>query len=260
MKLFKIPALVALFAFFGATALSLPAAAASTTDELYEITNNLVDTYNRVFEDMDADDYDFEGAMQAYIDVLSTSETDIEKVLNKNKNKGLKEPVESILASVKELHVSSKGLLTAHINDDEASFDTYFDRYDAAFDAYDAAIDVYNQYLVDNPETDNNLYVVYQWLFYGALILLAGSGLLLFNIKQKPESDAKTAQLQAAKKLLIGAAIATIGSAITYFWYKAAMASEDGTYYIVYGPIIIGYISFFSGLFGYIKALKPTKE
>jgi hypothetical protein len=48
----------------------------------------------------------------------------------------------------------------------------------------------------------------------------------------------------------------TIGSAGSYFWYLLTPAG--GTFYILYGPIFIGYFQFFRGLYTYITQARPA--
>jgi hypothetical protein len=65
---------------------------------------------------------------------------------------------------------------------------------------------------------------------------------------QDAERSAKRAQ--SARMMLVGLVLLVIGIAITAVTHDQAESSGGGTYIIAYGPMIVGGVRFFQGLFG----------
>jgi hypothetical protein len=54
--------------------------------------------------------------------------------------------------------------------------------------------------------------------------------------------------------MVVGAVLVVIGVAITAGTYHSASSRGGGTYFIAYGPIVVGVINFFKGLFTLVSA------
>jgi len=68
-----------------------------------------------------------------------------------------------------------------------------------------------------------------------------------------PAGDPRAAaRAIAGRRMAIGLVLVIVGIAITAGTYNSASARGGGTYFIAYGPIIVGAIRFFQGLFGMI--------
>lgn len=66
-----------------------------------------------------------------------------------------------------------------------------------------------------------------------------------------PAGDPRAAKRAlAGRRMAVGAVLCIIGIAITAGTYNSARDSGGGTYFIAYGPIVVGGIRFFQGLFG----------
>jgi hypothetical protein len=59
---------------------------------------------------------------------------------------------------------------------------------------------------------------------------------------------------QAGKNLLIGVGLLVLGAVVTAATHQAAVSNGGGTYIVAYGPIAIGVVKLFQGLFGLIAA------
>jgi len=59
---------------------------------------------------------------------------------------------------------------------------------------------------------------------------------------------------QGVKKLLGGIGLIALGAIVTGVTHQAAVDSGGGTYVVAYGPIIVGVVMLFQGLFGVLAA------
>src|SRR5262249_52964079 len=69
---------------------------------------------------------------------------------------------------------------------------------------------------------------------------------------RQAERDKKRGR--AVVMMIVGAILAIIGIAITAATYNSAASRGGGTYFIAYGPIVVGVINFFKGLFTLVSA------
>jgi hypothetical protein len=66
-----------------------------------------------------------------------------------------------------------------------------------------------------------------------------------------PAGDPRAAKRAIAmRRMLVGGGLCILGIAITAGTYNSAADSGGGTYFIAYGPMVVGGIRFFQGLFG----------
>ena len=66
-----------------------------------------------------------------------------------------------------------------------------------------------------------------------------------------PAGDPRAAKRAlASRRMMVGLVLCIIGIAITAGTYNSARDSGGGTYFIAYGPIVVGAIRFFQGLGG----------
>jgi len=64
------------------------------------------------------------------------------------------------------------------------------------------------------------------------------------------DADKTAARARAARMMVVGLILLVVGIAITVVTHDNAEDNGGGTYVIAYGPMIIGGIRFFQGLFG----------
>jgi hypothetical protein len=59
------------------------------------------------------------------------------------------------------------------------------------------------------------------------------------------------ARTTASRQIIFGGALLAVGLVITVATYR--MASDGGTYYVSYGPVIGGVVLLIRGLIGYLR-------
>lgn len=66
-----------------------------------------------------------------------------------------------------------------------------------------------------------------------------------------PQGDPRAAKRAlAGRRMMVGLVLLIVGIAITAGTYNSASDRGGGTYFIAYGPMVVGGIRFFQGLFG----------
>lgn len=71
--------------------------------------------------------------------------------------------------------------------------------------------------------------------------------------QQLPPQAPVAHSAQGMKQLLIGIALLILGIAITAGTHSAASRNGGGTYVVAYGPIVVGVITIFKGLFNLMQ-------
>lgn len=75
--------------------------------------------------------------------------------------------------------------------------------------------------------------------------------------QQPANSLASVVRMRGLRQVMIGAAIFIVGLLITVFTYhSASTSSTGGTYFVAYGPMIIGLIAVVRGLIAMARASK----
>jgi ribosomal protein L37AE/L43A len=64
------------------------------------------------------------------------------------------------------------------------------------------------------------------------------------------DAERAARRAQAGKNMVVGIVLLVVGIGITAATHDAAESNGGGTYVIAYGPMIVGGIRFFQGLFG----------
>lgn len=128
-------------------------------------------------------------------------------------------------------------------------------------DGYDSSLVTYDTHIASlnsNVQSLNNHFGVsdYSWLAWPFWFALIISVILFIMSRGNPILPAEQLRNQFEFALFKSSLWPTIGSAISYFWYLFTPPGE--TFYILWGPIAIGYFQFFRGLVTYIKDARPA--
>lgn len=128
------------------------------------------------------------------------------------------------------------------------------DAYDNALKQYDTYIDSLNTHIGEL----NSHYGVadYSWLAWPFWIALIISIVLLIMSRGSPVLPAEQLRNQFEFALFKSSLWPLGGSAISYFWFLGT--PPGGTFYILWGPIGIGYFQFFRGLYTYVTLARPA--
>lgn len=117
------------------------------------------------------------------------------------------------------------------------------DTYMSAIDLLNANIDEFNLALQDVNKAQGLDSFNYRPLFIGSLILsfLISTGLAVRMFVRRREDKGQFHQF-VARDLLMASLWPLVGSLITFVWYE--MTPPGGTFYMLWGPVVFGYIEF----------------
>ena len=234
--------------------ISATPAFAATNDDVISAIDSFYSTANALFGDLDWDDGEQVASVaNAYAATAGETFDKLSLLAHISDDSGLSIYIKDVADAIKgQQDIYERIALTFESGatklDEEIELLMYEDK--ESEQQLSTAIDNYNEYLGSGSDF---LYILYSVLFYISIgLVLISLGIFADNLRKK---DKKHEELFAAAKGLIGSAvIALIGSGITFFWYKAVSeSSEGGTYTILYGPILAGYIAFVSGLVQYLR-------
>jgi len=128
------------------------------------------------------------------------------------------------------------------------------DAYTAAFEQYDRSIESLNAHI----ETLNSHFGVadYSWLAWPFWVALVISIVLFIISRGNPVLPAEQLRNQFEFALFKSSLWPLGGSAISYIWFL--MTPPGGTFYVLWGPIGVGYFQFFRGLHSYVTLARPA--
>lgn len=127
---------------------------------------------------------------------------------------------------------------------DEAGMDRGLDGLNQGIDGLNSAIDSYNSVAATGDD--------YGPLYIGLSILFGIISLAIFFSNRKPAVTGTEQEKAEAKRNLFRSSLwPTIGAIVTTIWYYATPAG--GTYYVLWGPMLIGAFYFLSALGTYFK-------
>lgn len=147
-----------------------------------------------------------------------------------------------------------KGLSSSLLTVQDAIEAGDVDAYTSAFEQYDRSIESLNAHI----ETLNNHFGVadYSWLAWPFWIALVISIVLFIMSRGNPVLPAEQLRNQFEFALFKSSLWPLGGSAISYIWFL--MTPPGGTFYVLWGPIGIGYFQFFRGLHSYVTLARPA--
>ncbi len=227
---------------------------ASSQAEVVQRVDSDIETANGLISDIEAVRDDSAAILQVLLrDIPAVTqhwdESSIfyESIIALETNDELKAILTNIDNEVKGLSSSLSRVGVAINSSDE-------DLYNSAFDEYDNHITVLNS----NISLLNNYYGVsdYSWLAWPFWIALIISVVLFIMSRGSPILPAEQLRNQFEFALFKSSLWPLVGSAVSYFWYLST--PPGGTFYVLYGPIAIGYFQFFRGLYTYITGARPA--
>lgn len=133
-------------------------------------------------------------------------------------------------------------------NSDENAYNLASDRYNAGLAQYNTAIDSYNE-TTGSEDYGGMLAVLLAFSALLSSILLVQS--LIGNKLLRAEEIRNKHQFDLFKSSLVPLS----GVIISYTWY--ALTPPGGTYSMLWGIVLVGYLAFAGSLFRYLKDVRP---
>lgn len=161
---------------------------------------------------------------------------------------------EQLKIILKNINSDIKGLSSSLLSVQDAIEVGDEDVYTSVFEQYDRYIESLNAHI----ETLNNHFGVadYSWLAWPFWIALIISIVLFIMSRGNPVLPAEQLRNQFEFALFKSSLWPLGGSAISYIWFL--MTPPGGTFYVLWGPIGVGYFQFFKGLHSYVTLARPA--
>ncbi len=188
---------------------------------------------------------------------LSHAHTDFSASGDAAKNATFKKYANQFAQASEDMDKGLRAMKSAYDANDDAKLTSAGQAFGDGLNSYQDTADKYNTYVQDHPEEsgDSLLHVYLGLLIASALISF---GALAFWLRTGAVvGDTLAQQLRKLRQqIFIVSLLPLLGSAVTYFWYRYTITHNGGTYYVLYGPVIFGFIVFFQQLIGYRKTVK----
>lgn len=134
----------------------------------------------------------------------------------------------------------------ALLNQDEGKYNSGITKVNGEIDNYNKTIASLNEGVTDY----GPVYI------FAVIIFSIISFILLIKAKIKPQYSSEIAKKECEIELFKSSLWPTIGSIVTLVWYK--LTPPGGTYYILWGPILIGLFYFTKQCWVYSKEVRPA--
>lgn len=189
----------------------------------------------------------FLSGIPSVVQRLEQSSSFYENVIASETDTELRNIVSNINADVETLTADLSTIQNAIYYGDESSYSTALDNYDNHIDSLNGHIE----------ELNGNLGVAdYSWLIWPFLLSIVISISLFIMSRGSPVLPAEQLRNQFEFQLFKTSLWPLFGSGITYIWY--IMTPPGGTFYVLYGPILVGFFVFFKGLYYYFTEARPA--
>ncbi len=148
-----------------------------------------------------------------------------------------------------------KGLSSSLLSVQESIKTGNKDTYSSAFDQYDKQMKSLNSHIGELNKHFNSG-IDYSWLAWPFWLALVISIVLFIMSRGSPVLPAEQLRNQFEFALFKSSLWPLGGSAISYFWFLNT--PPGGTFYVLWGPIGVGYFQFFKGLHAYLTLARPA--
>lgn len=247
--------------------LFLPNLASAQEDTRTNIFNELVDALNNETTNIYDDYYYFSSKyeddeslfsnffedlnthVESWVQIAKNSKTVYEKYLS-NKDQEISLIANKALIANKRVIEAINYYKLALSSEDENISNNHFDSGDKAiaeaYTLHDEAVELYN----DLSGTSSSL-SARNWLIFFSVLSVFFSLLLFFKSRKKSQLEAEKIRAEVYKGLLLSSLWMTGGLIITTVGFSYVL-KEGGTYYIFYGPILIGGWQLLKGFYYYL--------
>jgi hypothetical protein len=269
----KIKLLIAAFVVvfsFGLLAQPALPAAASPSEDVTVIIENLIDKETEIFAKTSEDPEVVANQFTTYADTIRNTITKLAAI---ETSSGHKAKINDIVIVLNKLASSSDAMAQATLNQDDSAYWKAFNDFDATIDELNITSEAYVQYLKDNPlESGDGTYAMWFVILIisvaclvVAIIIVAAGRNQRGIVPGSEDGKKKPVNLSDVRRnILIAAVIFVVGAAIPavqyYLAVQNAAAGEEFTYYIFWYPLAFGaswfVLSIFQYLFNYSKLKK----
>lgn len=227
---------------------------AYTQSEIIQRVDSDINVANELLTDLDAVQNNPEQIPSVLVRDIPTitqhwneSSNFYESEISTETDEQLKTIIININTDIKSLSVDLTSIKSAVMAENN-------DNYLSSLDRYDKHTESLNSHITD---LNNHFGVVdYSWLSWPFWIALVISIVLFFMSRGNPVLPAEQLRNRFEFALFKSSLWPLGGSAISYFWFL--LTPPGGTFYVLYGPIGIGYFQFFRGLYSYIMLARPA--
>lgn len=206
----------------------------SKIDELNNYTEKTKDDFNGIITKLTNYQTYFKESSAIYDNLTKSSDSKISSVAKESK------------VNATTLNDSIGQMIDGLNNSDET-------KYNGSISQTNKAIDGYNKIIIELNEgaTDYGPVYIFAVIFFSIISLI-----LLIKAKIKPQFSSEIAKKECEMELFKSSLWPAIGSIITLVWYK--LTPPGGTYYILWGPILIGLFYFIKQSWVYAKEVRPV--
>lgn len=231
-----------------------PVAHASTQEEIIQRVSSDTEIFNNLETEMDAVKNDPDAILQIIIRdspsmVQHWNESSVfyESAIATEGNGELKAILTNIDTNVKALSTSLSALEDSITTGDRDAYSNASDKYYGSMESINTQIDLLNSHfgVAD-----------YSWLAWPFWVSLIISIYLFIISRGNPILPAEQLRNKFEFALFKSSLWPLGGSAISYFWFLGT--PPGGTFYLLWGPIGIGFFQFFRGLYAYITLARPA--
>lgn len=227
---------------------------ASTQEEIIQRVSSDTEIFNNLETEMDAVKNDPSAILQiiirdspSMIQHWNESSAFYESAIATEENGEIKAILTNIDTNVKGLSTSLSALEDSIATGDEDAYSNASDQYYNSMKSINTQIDLLNSHfgVAD-----------YSWLAWPFWVSLIISIYLFIISRGNPVLPAEQLRNKFEFALFKSSLWPLGGSAISYFWFLGT--PPGGTFYLLWGPIGIGFFQFFKGLYAYITLARPA--
>ena len=226
-----------------------------TQSEIIQRIDSDVEAVNSLSDSTEA----VKGDANAILEILARDIPSVVRHLDESSNfyalAILSETDEELKAILTNIDNDIKGLSSSLVSVEESMSEEDEDKYTNAFTQFDSYIESLN--------SDMKLFndhfgggVDYSWLAWPFWMSLIISIVLFMMSRGNPVLPAEQLRNKFEFALFKSSLWPLGGSAISYFWFLGT--PPGGTFYLLWGPIGIGFFQFFKGLYAYITLARPA--
>ena len=204
-------------------------------NEMVDYLDNTNDSSEAIISKMSGYKTHFEGSQALYSTLQNNLESNFQPVAKLGMD-GSSTIINSIDEIVNGINAT-----------DQAKVQLGIDGFNKGVTTFNNALSLYNQHAAS---FDYGVLYIILAIFFGLI-----SFYLFLSSRIKVTSASKQIMAEAKKSLFQGSLWPTIGAIVTAVWYY--LTPPGGKYYILWGPMVIGFFYFVRQLDTYLRVVKP---
>lgn len=202
-------------------------------NELTDHSNSTNDDTNALISKLNSYQVYFLESSKYYENLIKSTDTKISAISSRSKD------------NANLLSTNLNQMVEALKNQDQGKYDTSLSQFNGGINKYNQTIDELNE-----GATDWGPIYIYSSIIFGFISLL-----LLIKSRTKPQLASEKTKKQCEWELFKSSLWPTLGSIITLVWYYST--PPGGSYYILWGPMLIGFFYFLKQSWVYFNEVRP---